>query len=249
MMKKQNIILTSVCTIISITCVALTFWGQIKNNGAITTDSYIGIIASLIGVCATIVVGFQIVSFFELRNLKQQIDLVEKQRKELELYKATIANAFGILSVVEKGSLLGYTARVCSIVCDDLQATPGTILLTRYQHLYEDINHMNSISGGLYLDMTLVMFKIYIWGSKGEGFEIFRHVLRGEEIANLKSIEDIKDYIYKGLSELEDGIVNTYNKETKEAFEDFGKGIETRQLPLPNILKYINLENNINDFR
>ena len=116
-------------------------------------------------------------------------------------------------------------------------------------HLYEDINHMNSISGGLYLDMTLVMFKIYIWGSKGEGFEIFRHVLRGEEIANLKSIDDIKDYIYKGLSELEDGIVNTYNKETKEAFEGFGKGIETRQLPLPNILKYINLENNINDFR
>ena len=97
--------------------------------------------------------------------------------------------------------------------------------------------------------MTLVMFKIYIWGSKGEGFEIFRHVLRGEEIANLKSIDDIKDYIDKGLSELEDGIVNTYNKETKEAFEDFGKGIETRQLPLPNILKYINLENNINDFR
>ena len=25
-------------------------------------------------------------------------------------------------------------------------------------HLYEDINHMNSISGGLYLDMTLVLF-------------------------------------------------------------------------------------------
>lgn len=109
MIKKQNIILTSVCIIISITCVALTFWGQIKNNGAITTDSYIGIIASLIGVCATIVVGgFQIVSFFELRNLKQQIDLVEKRRKELKLYKATIANelhlskteisnAFGIL--------------------------------------------------------------------------------------------------------------------------------------------------------
>lgn len=66
---------------------ALTFWGQIKNNGAITTDSYIGIIASLIGVCATIVVGFQIVSFFELRNLKQQIDLVEKQRKDLEFIR------------------------------------------------------------------------------------------------------------------------------------------------------------------
>lgn len=117
------------------------------------------------------------------------------------------------------------------------------------QHLYEDINHMNSISSGLYLDMTLVMFKIYIWGSKGEGFEIFRHVLRGEEILNLKSIDDIKDYIYKGLSELENGIVDTYNKETKKAFEDFGNGIETRQLPLQNILRCISLENNINDFK
>ena len=138
-----------------------------------------------------------------------------------------------------------------NIVCEESKnyEIAGAGFIDFNQHLYEDINHMNSISGGLYLDMTLVMFKIYIWGSKGEGFEIFRHVLRGEEIANLKSIDDIKDYIYKGLSELEDGIVNTYNKETKEAFEGFGKGIETRQLPLPNILKYINLENNINDFR
>lgn len=152
MIKKSNIILTSICIIVSIVCVALTFWGQIKNNGTITTDSYIGIIASLIGVCATIVVGFQIVSFFELRNLKQQVEYVEKQRKELELYKTTIANelhlsktgisnAFGILSVVEKGSLLGYTARICSIVCDDLQATPGTILLSRYQQLYEETSY------------------------------------------------------------------------------------------------------------
>ena len=117
---KNNIILNSTCIISSITCVALTFWGQIKNNGTITTDSYIGIIASLIGICATIVVGFQITSFFELRNLKQQIDQVEKQRKDLELYKATISNeihlsrtgisnAFGILSVVEKKSLLGLS--------------------------------------------------------------------------------------------------------------------------------------------
>ena len=114
-----------------------------------------------------------------------------------------------------------------NIVCEESKnyEIAGAGFIDFNQHLYEDINHMNSISGGLYLDMTLVMFKIYIWGSKGEGFEIFRHVLRG------------------------DGIVNTYNKETKEAFEDFGKGIETRQLPLPNILKYINLENNINDFR
>ena len=117
------------------------------------------------------------------------------------------------------------------------------------QHLYEDINHMNSISSGLYLDMTLVMFKIYIWGSRGEGFEIFRHVLRGEEISSLKSIDDIKNYIYKVLSELEHGIIDTYDKDTKKAFEEFGRGIEARQLPIQNILKFVNLENNINDFK
>ena len=138
-----------------------------------------------------------------------------------------------------------------NIVCEENKnyEIVGAGFIDFNQHLYEDINHMNSISSGLYLDMTLVMFKIYIWGSKGEGFEVFRHVLRGEEIDSLKSIEDIKNYIYRGLFELEDGIVNTYNKESKEAFEEFGNGIEARQLPLPNILKYINLENNINDFR
>ena len=138
-----------------------------------------------------------------------------------------------------------------NIVCEENKnyEIAGAGFIDFNQHLYEDINHMNSISSGLYLDMTLVMFKIYIWGSKGEGFEIFRHVLRGEEIANIKSVDDIKEYIFKGLYELENGIVNTYNKETKESFEDFGKGIESRQLPLPNILKAISLENNINDFR
>ena len=138
-----------------------------------------------------------------------------------------------------------------NIVCEESKnyEIAGAGFIDFNQHLYEDINHMNSISSGLYLDMTLVMFKIYIWGSKGEGFEIFRHILRGEEIANIKSIDDIKEYIFKGLSELEDGIIKTYNKEIKESFEDFGKGIESRQLPLPNILKHISIENNINDFR
>ena len=33
---KNNIILTSTCIISSVTCVVLTFWGQIKNNGTIS---------------------------------------------------------------------------------------------------------------------------------------------------------------------------------------------------------------------
>ena len=187
MNHKTNITLTSTCIITSITCVALTFWGQIKNKGTITTDSYIGIIASLIGVCATIIVGFQIVSFFELRNLKQQVDQVEKQRKDLDSYKVTIANeihlsktgisnAFGILSVVEKRSLLGFTARISSIVCDDLQATPGTILLSRYKQLHEETSFFLKTND--YIDLMHPMIEnlkyIHIPQNKEYYYEIMK---------------------------------------------------------------------------
>lgn len=117
------------------------------------------------------------------------------------------------------------------------------------QHLYEDINHMNSISTGIYLEMSLITFKILIWGSKGEGFEIFRHVLRGEEIDKLKTIEDIKEYLCLHMNELEAGITKTYNEDTVKSFEQFGLAIESKKLPLSSILQFLTIENNINDFR
>lgn len=148
-MKKRDIIIVTLCVATAIVCVVLTFWGNLKNNGTITTDAFIGVMATLIGVCATIVVGFQIASFLELRNLKKQVEQVEKQKEELalsqqrvgfdiHLAKTGVANAFGILSVVEKASLLGHASRVCSIVCEDLQCIDGNILLSRYQYLYEE---------------------------------------------------------------------------------------------------------------
>ena len=57
---------------------------------------------------------------------------------DIHLAKTGVANAFGILSVVEKASLLGHASRVCSIVCEDLQYIDGNILLSRYQYLYEE---------------------------------------------------------------------------------------------------------------
>lgn len=148
-MKKRDIIIVTVSIAAAIVCIALTFWGNLKNNGAVTTDAFIGVLATLIGVCATIVVGFQIASFLELRELKKQVEQVEKQKEELAKYKqsvgfdihlakAGVANAFGILSVVEKDSLLGHASRTCSIICEDLQRIDGNVLLTRYQHLYDE---------------------------------------------------------------------------------------------------------------
>ncbi|MGL5752855.1 MAG: hypothetical protein ACRCXT_20110 [Paraclostridium sp.] len=117
------------------------------------------------------------------------------------------------------------------------------------QHLYENINEMNSISCGLFLEMSVVTFRVFIWSSKGEGFEIFKHILRKEEIEVLNTVNDIKGYIHLHMGELEEGIVKTYNEDEKLAFENFGRGIENRQLPLSSLLQFMTIENNINDFR
>lgn len=117
------------------------------------------------------------------------------------------------------------------------------------QHLYEDINHMNSISSGIYLERSLITYRVFIWGSKGEGFEIFKHVFIGEEIFNIKTENDIKQYIASHLQELEDGILKTYNEGIKESFEKFGMAIENRTLPLQSILQFLTIPNNMNDFR
>lgn len=116
-------------------------------------------------------------------------------------------------------------------------------------HLYEDINHMNSISTGLYLEKSFVTFNIFIWTSRGEGFAIFKHVLRGEEINKLKTVDDVKEYLFTYLNELQQGIVNTYGKDLKESLEDFGGGIEAKKLPLQGILGCMTIENNIQDLR
>lgn len=117
------------------------------------------------------------------------------------------------------------------------------------QHLYEDLNHMNSISSGIYLERSLITYRIFIWGSKGEGFEIFKHVFIGEEISNIKTEDDIKQYIASHLQELQEGILKTYNEGVKESFEKFGMAIENRALPLQIILQFLTVPNNINDFR
>ncbi len=116
------------------------------------------------------------------------------------------------------------------------------------QDAYEDINHMNSISSGLYCERCLVTYRIFIWSSRGEGYEIFKHVLRKEEIQLIQSEEFLKEYILVHLEELEKVIVDTYKMDTKQSFEEFGKAIESKQLPLKNILQYISVDNNIKDF-
>ena len=113
------------------------------------------------------------------------------------------------------------------------------------QHLYEDENHMNSISAGITLEKCLVAFQILIWSSTGAGYLIFNHIFSEEEVKMLCSIEDIKDYIHTHLHELEQGILQTFGKDVQKSFEDFGRAIEETKLPLQSLFQYLSVENNI----
>lgn len=138
-----------------------------------------------------------------------------------------------------------------NIVCEENKnyEISGAGFIDFNQHLYEDINQMNSISSGLFLERSLVTFRIFIWTSRGEGFEIFKHILNDKEIDSLNSVDDVKEYVHIHLNELEKGIVETYKKDVKESFEEFGKGIEAKKLPLASILSNLSVENNISEFR
>lgn len=70
-------IINWVSIVTAVLCVLITFWGNWKNNGVLTIDAFMGIIATLIGVCTTIIVGLQILNYIEFRDAKNKIQELE----------------------------------------------------------------------------------------------------------------------------------------------------------------------------
>ena len=82
-MKKQTIILSWIAIALSITACIITFLDLDKAQ--ITDDSFIGVMASFIGVIATILVGVQIFNSIETRNSINKLnESFEKKIKEVE---------------------------------------------------------------------------------------------------------------------------------------------------------------------
>ncbi len=150
-MKNKNIIIVTVCIATALICILLTFWGNWKNNGVLTTDAFISVMATFIGVCATFIVGVQIVSFFELKEMKALIDTIQEERKlleeEQEAFSVEMYNTR--LSVGNALTLIAFTAQknndlatefnswLLSIIIDDWSSMKGSALLLRYQRLVE----------------------------------------------------------------------------------------------------------------
>lgn len=145
-MKKRDIIIVTLCVVTAAVCIALTFCGNYKNNGVLTTDAFIGVLATLIGVCATIIVGLQIASFIELRDVKKQIEFAKQERAKIEelvehvkLAKSALSNAFIAIANTSDDPLNSLPSKIMCIVCTDIEDVDYEVTMQRYVNLKEEL--------------------------------------------------------------------------------------------------------------
>lgn len=172
---SKNIVVITLSVATALICIALTFWGNWKNNGVLTTDAFIGVIATFIGVCATIIVGVQIVNHLELRNLRASIKAVEEERKEMEyqqeafsveMYntRLSIGNALALMALEakDKDVVMEFTALTHSVIIDDWSSMRGSVLLSRYKRLAEIASGVIETGNLAFLEDTLNRLSVLV---------------------------------------------------------------------------------------
>ncbi|MBQ9230676.1 MAG: hypothetical protein IJ190_05770 [Prevotella sp.] len=82
MKNNRNIVIDVVCVAVSLACVILTFYGQIRYNGVFTLDAYISVIATLIAICTTLMVGLQIYNHMQIREVTESVKNIRKLENE-----------------------------------------------------------------------------------------------------------------------------------------------------------------------
>lgn len=156
-MKKRDIIIVTVCIATALICIALTFWGNYKYNGVLSPDAFYGVLATFIGICATIIVGFQIASFVKIHETERQIKEVQDERdnmkKEKEEFKNEIAflenelsNAFVALSDASNNKSVKVLLQIMSISNSHIKSVVPSVLLHRYKTLKKTLDDIEGIN-------------------------------------------------------------------------------------------------------
>jgi hypothetical protein len=146
--KNKNIIIVVTCIATALICIVLTFWGNWKNDGVLTTDAFMAVLATFIGICATLIVGVQIVSFIELKEVRTRMKAVQEERrllkeqqeqfsKEMSNIRVILGNALALSAVTARNKTIAFESYLSSIVVEDWSSGEGNILLYRYQKLSE----------------------------------------------------------------------------------------------------------------
>lgn len=141
-MKKRDIFIVVLSSATALACVGFTIWGNLKNDGVLTIDVFMGVIATLIGVCATIVVGFQIANFIELKETKIQIEKLQRERERLEIstqniskLKSELASAFVAIGATTQDPQLKVISYILSICVEDNVDSCSKLIISRYEYL------------------------------------------------------------------------------------------------------------------
>lgn len=146
--KNKNVIIVVACIATALICIVLTFWGNWKNDGILTTDAFMAVLATFIGICATLIVGVQIVSFIELKEVRTQVKTIQEERKLLNEQqehfsktirniRAILGNALAISAAAAQNKTIAFESYLSSIVVGDWSSGEGDVLLYRFQKLSE----------------------------------------------------------------------------------------------------------------
>ena len=83
--NMKQIVVNIVCIIVSLLCVIMIIESPFKNEGEFGLENFIGIMATFIGICATMMVGLQIYNHLEIREVTKLVknlqNLEDEQRK------------------------------------------------------------------------------------------------------------------------------------------------------------------------
>lgn len=154
-MKKRDIIIVTISITTAIICIALTFWGNYKNDGVLSPDAFYSVLATFIGICATIIVGFQIASFVKIHETERQIKEVQEERdemlkekesffEEMNQIRIELSNICIILSdtIPDNSNPSNIRAKIftqiLSIICMGFEEN-STIALIKYEKLKKSL--------------------------------------------------------------------------------------------------------------
>jgi len=82
----KQIVVNIVCIIVSLLCVIMIIEYPFKNGGGFGLENFIGVMATFIGICATMMVGLQIYNHLEIRDITERV----KNLQNLENEQSTI---------------------------------------------------------------------------------------------------------------------------------------------------------------
>lgn len=165
---KKCIIAVISCALITIVCTIATICGNTNNSIGLYYDDYVGILASFIGVCTTIIVGFQIASHLDIHDTKKQMESVKaesenvkKDKKEIqekiEFLETNLSNAFVLVASKSDDNAFKSLAYMTSIYCDSFKNIDAKILLNRYKALFECLSKTNK---GEQVALSTLLYKL-----------------------------------------------------------------------------------------